>query len=251
MGIMRPAMIVTGGARGIGAATAVAAAGRGYDVAVAYLSRTDEADRVVAECRRLGARALAVRADVSVPEEVDRLFATVDSELDALSVLVNNAGITAPGRRVEDLDPDRIERILRVNVLSVLMCSRAAVRRMGTEHGGSGGAIVNVSSRAAVLGGAGEYVDYAAAKAAVDTITVGLAKEVAGQGIRVNGVRPGLIHTAIHAITGDPDRVDKLSATVPLLRGGQPDEVAAAILWLASAEASYVTGALLDVSGGR
>jgi NAD(P)-dependent dehydrogenase (short-subunit alcohol dehydrogenase family) len=196
-------------------------------------------------------RGLAVLADVSVDEDVVRLFSTVDERLGAIAALVNNAGIVDRKIRVADIDAGRVERMLRVNVVSAFLCAREAVRRMSTQRGGAGGCIVNVSSRAAVLGSPGEYVDYAAAKAAVDTLTVGLAKEVAAEGIRVNGVRPGLIDTDIHASGGEPDRVERLKDTVPMRRGGHPEEVAAAVIWLLSDEASFVTGALLDVAGGR
>jgi NAD(P)-dependent dehydrogenase (short-subunit alcohol dehydrogenase family) len=248
---MGKVVVVTGGSRGIGAATAVAAAERGYDVCVVYLHRREAAETVVARCLAAGVRGLAVAADVSVEDDVVRLFSTVDERLGAIAALVNNAGIVDRQIRVADMDAGRVERMLRVNVVSAFLCAREAVRRMSTQRGGAGGCIVNVSSRAAVLGSPGEYVDYAAAKAAVDTLTVGLSKEVAAEGIRVNAVRPGLINTDIHASGGEPGRVERLKDSVPLGRGGQPEEVAAAVLWLLSDEASYVTGTLLDVGGGR
>jgi NAD(P)-dependent dehydrogenase (short-subunit alcohol dehydrogenase family) len=247
----RQVMIVTGGSRGIGAATALAAARRGYDIAVGYRDRADDADQVVDECTRAGVRAIAVQVEVADEASVTALFSTVDEKLGPVVALVNNAGIVAPQARVADLDAARIAHVFAVNVTGAFLCAREAVRRMSTDRGGTGGAIVNVSSRAGVLGAPNEYVDYAAAKAAVDTLTVGLAKEVATEGVRVNAVRPGLIETEIHASGGEPGRVQRLSGTVPMGRGGRADEVAAAILWLLSVEASYVTGAVLDVSGGR
>ncbi len=248
---MRPVLLVTGGSRGIGASTAQLAAARGYDVCLSYAGRKGAADEVVRGCRGVGARALAVQTDVSVESDVVALFERVHRELGRLDVLVNNAGILDRQSRVADLDADRIRRILDVNVVGAFLCAREAVRCMSVARGGVGGAIVNVSSRAAVLGGAGEYVDYAASKAALDAFTVGLASEVADDGVRVNGVRPGLIRTEIHAAGGEPGRVDRLAATVPMGRGGEAEEVAEAILWLASGASSYVTGTMLDVSGGR
>jgi len=241
-------MIVTGGSRGIGAATARLAAARGYAVCVTYREQAERAEAVAADCRAGGVAAVAVRSDVSVEDDVRHAFDTAARELGPVRALVNNAGILATQSQVEALDADRIRRLLDVNVVGAFLCAREAVRRM-TPAGG--GVIVNVSSRAAVLGGAGEYVDYAASKAAVDALTVGLAREVAGQGIRVNGVRPGLIETEIHASGGEPGRVERLAPTVPIGRGGRPEEVAEAILWLVSDAASYVTGSILDVSGGR
>jgi NAD(P)-dependent dehydrogenase (short-subunit alcohol dehydrogenase family) len=247
----RPVLLVTGGSRGIGAATARLAAARGYDVCIAYATRGDAADALVGEVVSAGGRALAVQADVSREADVEFLFAQAERALGPPRALVNNAGIVAPAQRVEAMSAARVERMLAVNVLGSLLCAREAVRRMSTRHGGTGGAIVNVSSAASRLGSPGEYVDYAASKGAVDTFTLGLAREVATEGIRVNAVRPGLIHTEIHASGGDPGRVERLQANVPMQRGGTAEEVAEAILWLCSDAASYVTGAILDVSGGR
>lgn len=247
---MADVVVVTGGSRGIGAATAVMLAARGNDICLSYLEHGDAAAQVVAACEAAGVTARAVCADVSVEIDVLALF-TAAEEMGRVAGLVNNAGVLARQSRVEDLDAERIERLLQINVLGAFLCAREAVHLMSTRLGGEGGAIVNVSSRAAVLGGSGEYVDYAASKAAVDALTVGLAKEVAAEGIRVNGVRPGLIRTDIHASGGEPGRVDRLKGSVPLLRGGEPDEVAEAICWLLSNAASYVTGSTLDVSGGR
>ncbi len=244
-------VLVTGGSRGIGAATARLAAERGYDVCISYRDRADSAQAVVADVEAIGVRALAVRADVSEEQDVLRLFATAQGELGPLLGLVNNAGVLDRQSTVADLQTERIQRILAVNVLGAFLCAREAVRAMSTADGGLGGAIVNVSSRAAVLGGAGEYVDYAASKAAVDALTVGLSREVADVGIRVNAVRPGLIETEIHASGGEPDRVGRLGPTVPMGRGGTAEEVAEAIVWLLSDQASYVTGSFLEVSGGR
>ncbi|MFL6074449.1 MAG: SDR family oxidoreductase [Mycobacteriales bacterium] len=242
--------IVTGGSRGIGAAVARLVAARGWDVCLSYRAEAEAARGVVAECVAAGAKAVAVPADVAVEGDVVRLFAAA-GELGPVTALVNNAGIVSPQSRVEDLDAARIERMLAVNVLGAFLCAREAVRAMSVRGGGPGGVIVNVSSRAAQLGSAGEYVDYAASKAAVDALTVGLGQEVATDGIRVVGVRPGLIETDIHASGGEPGRVARLASTVPMRRGGRAEEVAAAIVWLMSPEASFVTGATLDVSGGR
>ena len=247
---MTDVVVVTGGSRGIGAATAVLLAERGHDVCLSFTAREDAASQVVAACEAQGVVARAVRADVSVELDVLALFAAAD-EMGSLRGLVNNAGMVARHSRVEDLDSERVDRMLQVNVLGAFLCAREAVQRMSTRLGGAGGAIVNVSSRAAVLGGAGEYVDYAASKAAVDALTVGLAKEVATDGIRVNSVRPGLIRTEIHAAGGEPGRVERIAPSVPMQRGGEAEEVARAICWLLSDEASYTTGAMLDVSGGR
>ena len=239
--------LVTGGSRGIGARTAVTLARQGWDVAISYRERADVAEDVVDECRGQGRRAVAVRADIASAADIAGLFTKVDRELEAITGLVNNAGIVPTGGVVADYTPDRLEKLFAINVTGAFLAAREAVQRMSTSRGGSGGVIVNMSSRAAVLGGSGEYVDYAASKAALDALTIGLAREVAEQGIRVVGVRPGLIATEIHA----PGRLERLGSSPPLGRPGDPQEVANAVAWLISDEASYVTGATLDVSGGR
>jgi NAD(P)-dependent dehydrogenase (short-subunit alcohol dehydrogenase family) len=246
-----PTILITGASRGIGAATALLAGGRGYAVCVNYLQNRKAADAVVAEIDRAGGRALAVQADVAVEADVARLFETVDARLGPLTALVNNAGILERQARVEDIDAARLARVFATNVTGAFLCAREAVRRMSSARGGGGGAIVNVSSRAAQLGAPGEYVDYAATKAALEALTVGLAREVAGEGIRVNGVRPGIIYSDIHASGGEPGRVDRLGPTLPMQRGGHAIEVARAIMWLVSDEASYSAGTFIDVSGGR
>jgi NAD(P)-dependent dehydrogenase (short-subunit alcohol dehydrogenase family) len=248
---MSPVALITGGSRGIGAATAHLAAARGYAVAVGYVRDEAAAQQVVALLSGTGARAIAVQADVSRELEVTRLFDTVDRELGRLSLLVNSAGIVAQAARLEAMREARLTRMLAVNVIGSMLCAAEAVRRMSTAHGGAGGVIVNVSSAAARLGSPGEYVDYAASKGAIDTFTLGLAKEVADEGIRVNAVRPGIIDTEIHASSGDAERARRLAPSVPMGRPGTASEVAQAILWLASSEASYCTGTILDVSGGR
>jgi NAD(P)-dependent dehydrogenase (short-subunit alcohol dehydrogenase family) len=243
--------LVTGGSRGIGAQTARLLAERGYVVCVNYRANRDAAGSVVAEIEGRGGRALALQADVSVESEVVAMFETIDARLGRLTALVNNAGIIDRQTRVEHLDAARITRVLATNVTGAFICAREAVRRMSTAHGGAGGSIVNVSSRAAQLGSPGEYVDYAASKAAVDAMTIGLAKEVAREGIRVNGVRAGIIDTDIHASGGEPGRVARLGPQQPMGRGGDAIEVARAIVWLLSDEASYTTGSFIDVAGGR
>jgi len=244
-------LLVTGGSRGIGAATACLAGAQGYAVAVNYTTQRAAADEVVQRIRTAGGRAIAVQADVAQEEQVLALFEQVDRDLGPLTALVNNAGIVDVKARLDEMSVARLKRMFDVNVIAALVCAREAVKRMSTRHGGAGGTIVNVSSAAARLGAPGHYLDYAAAKGAIDTFTIGLAKEVAAEGIRVNAVRPGLIDTGIHASGGLPDRVRELAHLVPMLRGGSPDEVAQAIVWLLSPQASYVTMALLDVSGGR
>ena len=248
---MTKVLIVTGGSRGIGAATARLAAERGYAVCVNYRKSQAAADALVSEITAAGGNALAVGADVASEPDVVRLFETVDARLGPLTALVNNAGILEKQTRVEDIDAARIDRVFATNVRGAFICAREAVRRLSTAHGGPGGAIVNVSSRAAQLGAPGEYVDYAASKAALEALTVGLAREVAAEGIRVNGVRPGIIYSDIHADGGEPGRVDRLGPTLPMGRGGDAIEVARAILWLLSDEASYSTASFIDVAGGR
>lgn len=243
--------MITGGSRGIGAATARLAAQRGYSVCVNYRRNRDAAEGVVKAIEAGGCRAIAVAADVGVESDVVRLFETSDRTLGSLVGLVNNAGILETQMRVDSMDAGRIQRVFATNVIGAFMCAREAVRRMSTRHGGSGGAIVNVSSGAARLGSPGEYVDYAASKGALDTMTIGLAGEVAQEGIRVNTVRAGFIYTEMHASGGEPNRVDRVRAFVPMKRGGSAEEVASAILWLLSGEASYTTGAFIDVTGGR
>ena len=248
---MAPIVLITGASRGIGAATARLAAERGYAVCVNYRVNRSAADAVAGDIERAGGRAIAVAGDVSSEPDVVRLFETVDARLGPVTALVNNAGILDLQTRVEHMDAARLQRVFATNVTGAFLCAREAVRRMSTIRGGAGGAIVNVSSRAAQLGAPGEYVDYAASKAALDALTVGLAREVAGEGIRVNGVRAGIIYSDIHASGGEPGRVDRLGPTLPMRRGGHPEEVARAILWLLSEEASYSTATFIDVSGGR
>lgn len=243
--------VVTGASRGIGAATAVLLATRGWDIAVGYRADNQAAAAVVGACQAAGARAVAVAADVSSEQEVVAMFVAVDRCLGPVAALVNSAGIVDQRARVDEMTAARVTQMFAVNVVGSFLCAREALRRLSTRHGGAGGAIVNVSSAASRLGSPGEYVDYAASKGAIDTMTVGLAREVAGEGVRVNAVRPGLIATGIHARGGQPDRLARLVPLIPMGRGGEVREVAAAIAWLCSDEASYVTGSLLDVSGGR
>jgi len=248
---MSKVILITGASRGIGAATAIQAATRGYAVCVNYRQNTKAAEKVVEQIKSGGGRAIAVAADVSQESEVVRLFEAVDKAFGSLTALVNNAGYTEKQSRLEQMDAQRLQRVFATNITASFLCAREAIKRMSTKYGGQGGAIVNVSSLAAELGGPGEYIDYAAAKGAIDTMTIGLSKELATEGIRVNAVRPGLIHSEFHAGGGEPDRVNRLKETIPMKRGGQPEEIAQAILWLLSDEASYCTGTILNVSGGR
>jgi NAD(P)-dependent dehydrogenase (short-subunit alcohol dehydrogenase family) len=244
-------VLITGASRGIGAATARLAAAGGYSVAVNYRQNHQAAADVVRDVERAGGRAVAIAADISSEADIVRMFDECDRALGPVTALVNNAGILETQMRVEAMDAARLHRIFSTNVVGPFICSREAVRRMSTKHGGRGGAIVNISSGAARLGAAGEYVDYAASKGAIETFTLGLAREVAEEGIRVNCVRAGYIYTEIHASGGEPNRVDRVKANVPMKRGGQPEEVARAILWLLSDEASFTTASFIDVTGGR
>ncbi|CUI47350.1 SDR family oxidoreductase [Achromobacter xylosoxidans] len=246
-----PVILITGGSRGVGAATARLAAAQGYEVAISYVANEAAAQAVVADVQALGRRALAVRADSADPDQIAGLFNAIDREFGRLDVLVNNAAIIARQSRLEDLAFERMQRIFAVNSLGPMLCAQQAARRMSQRHNGRGGAIINISSAAARLGSPNEYVDYAASKGALESFTIGFSKEVAREGIRVNCVRPGHIYTEMHASGGEPGRVDRIKDTVPMGRGGQPEEVARAILWLAGAEASYVTGTFVDVTGGK
>ena len=248
---MTPTLLITGASRGIGAATALLAAQRGYAVAVNYSANSLAADEVVRQIRAGGGTAMAVQADVADEAQVMAMFAHIDAKLGPLTALVNNAGVVDVVARVDEMSVARLKRMFDINVLGSFVCAREAIRRMSTRHGGAGGSIVNLSSAAALLGSPNQYVDYAASKAAIDTFTIGLAKEVATEGIRVNGVRPGLILTDIHASGGQPDRAHKLANQVPMQRPGTAEEVAQGIVWLLSDAASYVTGTTLNVAGGR
>lgn len=248
---MSNVLLVTGASRGIGAATARLAAACGYAVCVNYRTREDEAERIVDTIKRAGGTAISAAADISKEDEVERLFSRIDAELGRITALVNNAGILERQSRLEAMDAARIERVFATNVVGAFICTREAIRRMARSRGGSGGAIVNVSSMAARLGSPNEYIDYAASKGALDTMTIGLSREVAHEGIRVNAVRPGLIDTEMHASGGEPGRIERLKSSVPLQRGGTAEEVARAVLWLLSDEASYTTGSFIDVSGGK
>jgi NAD(P)-dependent dehydrogenase (short-subunit alcohol dehydrogenase family) len=248
---MHQVILITGASRGIGAATARLAGERGYSVCVNYRNNRGAAEAVVKSIESRGAKAVAVEADVAEERDVVRLFETCDKALGSLTALVNNAGILETQTRVDAIDAARLARVFATNVIGPFVCAREAVRRMSTRHGGGGGAIVNVSSGASRLGSPGEYVDYAASKGAIDTLTIGLAREVAQEAIRVNAVRPGFIYTEMHASGGEPNRVDRVKELVPMKRGGSPDEVARAILWLLSDEASFTTGSFIDVTGGK
>ncbi len=248
---MNPVVLVTGGSRGIGAATALRAAARGFSVAVNYSSNSRAAHEVVRQILAAGGNAIAVQANVASETQVLAMFGKIDADLGRLSALVNNAGVVDVAARVDEMSLARLRRMFEVNVLGCFVCAREAVKRMSTRHGGGGGAIVNVSSVAARLGGPGQYVDYAASKGALDTFTLGLAKEVATEGIRVNAVRPGIIDTEIHASGGQPERARAMAPAVPMQRAGSPEEVAATIVWLLTQESSYTTGAIIDVAGGR
>jgi NAD(P)-dependent dehydrogenase (short-subunit alcohol dehydrogenase family) len=244
-------LIVTGASRGIGAAVALLGAKRGYRVAVNYSADSGGANDVVERIRADGGTAIAIKADVAVENDVVRLFQEADAALGPVTALVNNAGITGKRTRVDAMEAADIARVLAVNVTGTILCAREAVRRMSTAHGGKGGAIVNISSRASAIGGAGDWVHYAASKGAIDTFTLGLAREVAGEGIRVNAVSPGLIETSIHAAAGAGDRLARLAPTVPMKRIGAPEEVAEAVIWLLSRHSSYIAGAIVPVCGGR
>ncbi|MBD8474931.1 SDR family oxidoreductase [Pseudomonas sp. CFBP 8770] len=247
---MEKVIVITGGSRGIGAATALLAASQGYRVCINYRSDDAAARDVLQQVRALGVQAIAVRADVSREDGVFRLFSQVDAELGRVTALVNNAATNGPKARLDEMSEQRLLGVMTTNVLGPMLCAKHAVGRMSRRHGGQGGVIVNVSSIAARLGSADEYIDYAASKGAIDSFTIGLAKEVAGEGIRVNAVRPGMIFTDFHALCGEPGRVTRKEGAVPMGRGGQPEEIAQAIMWLVSDQASYTTGALLDVGGG-
>lgn len=246
-----PLILITGGGRGMGAATARLAAAQGYDVAISFVSDETAAHAVAADVEALGRRALAVRADSADPAQVAALFEAIDREFGRIDVLVNNAAVLARQCRTEDLGFERMQRIFAVNAIGPILCAQQAARRMSHRHNGPGGVIINISSASARLGSPNEYVDYAASKGALETFTIGFAKEVARDGIRVNCIRPGHIYTDMHASGGEPGRVDRVKDTIPMGRGGQPEEVARAILWLASAEASFITGTFLDVTGGK
>jgi len=248
---MNKAIIITGASRGIGAETAILAAKLGYDICINYRSNITAAKNILDQVKKYGANAITIQADISKESEIINLFKRVDKELGTVTALVNNAGILETQTRIESISSERLERIFKLNVIGSTLCAREAIKRMSKKHGGKGGAIVNLSSRASVLGSPNEYVDYAMSKGAIDTLTIGLAKEVAEEGIRVNAVRPGIIDTEIHASGGVPDRAEKLKNGIPMKRAGTALEVAKAIMWLLSDDASFSTGTFIDVSGGR
>ncbi|MBB3391224.1 NAD(P)-dependent dehydrogenase (short-subunit alcohol dehydrogenase family) [Rhizobium sp. BK275] len=246
-----PVLLVTGGSRGIGAAACLVAARHGWRVAVNYASNETAANAVVSEIKKAGGDAFAIKGDVGNSADIVSMFEAVDKHFGRLDGLVNNAGIVDNTARVDEMSADRLERMMRINVTGSILCAGEAVRRMSSRHGGQGGVIVNISSMAAVIGGSTQYVDYAASKAAIDTFTIGLSREVAAEGIRVNAIRPGIIETDIHASGGQPDRAKEMASSIPMKRAGQAEEVADAIVYLLSPSASYITGAILNVSGGR
>ncbi len=248
---MTKVMLITGASRGIGAATARLAGKQGYTVCVNYMSNRDAAEQVVRDIESMGSKALAVQADVADPTDIERLFHVCDLELGTLSALINNAGILETQMRLEDIDAARLDRVFATNVRGSFLCAREAVKRMSTKHGGKGGTIVNLTSKASKIGSPNEFIDYAASKGAIDTMTVGLAKEVAAEGIRVNAVAPGLIVTDIHLAAGEPGRPERMKNMIPMQRAGTAEEVAKAILWLAGDESSYTTGSIVEVTGGR
>jgi len=247
----KPLMLITGGSRGVGAATARLAAAKGYDVVITFVSNAVAAHALTADVEAAGCKALAVRADSADPEQINQLFSTIDREFGRIDVLVNNAGIIAQQSPLENISFERMQRIFAVNAIGPMLCAQQAARRMSTRHNGRGGAVINISSASARLGSPKEYVDYAASKGALETFTTGFSKEVAREGIRVCCIRPGHIYTEMHASGGEPGRVDRVRDTIPMGRGGQPEEVARAIVWLASEEASFITGTFLDVTGGK
>jgi NAD(P)-dependent dehydrogenase (short-subunit alcohol dehydrogenase family) len=248
---MRKVALVTGGSRGIGAATSMLLARNGFDVCINYKNNSAKAEQLLTQLRNYNSNCIAIQADISDEEQVVALFNQIDIQLGTIGVLVNNAGILKKQAPITELSAERINDILTNNVTSAFLCCREAVKRMSTKRAGVGGSIVNVSSAASRLGAPGEYIDYAASKGALDSLTIGLSKEVAAQGIRVNCVRPGFIYTNMHSDGGEPDRVDRIAASIPMQRGGQPEEVAQAIYWLLSENASYVTGTFIDAAGGR
>ena len=248
---MKPILLITGGSRGIGAATALLAAQQGFAVAVNFARNASAANGIVRRIQDTGGTAIAVQADVAQEPQVIAMFEEIDARLGQLTALVNNAGVVDVATRVENMTLERLKRMFDINVFGSFLCAREAIKRMSTRHGGSGGAIVNVSSVAARLGSAGQYVDYAAAKGAIDSFTIGLARELAQEGIRVNAIRPGIVDTDIHASGGQPERAQQLASSIPMQRAGTAQEIAQSVVWLLSDQSSYTTGALLDVAGGR